>query len=102
MLQQILEGDADGSFVLCAEVGVLAEFGVIGCYRFVRGFDVKHLFSSRIWLCYENYNVSWRKLQARLFEADFLHLVNPVNPAPVNPAARITTDCLILDILNIL
>ena len=49
VLQQILEGDADGSFVLCAEVGILAEFGVVGCYRFVRGFDVKHAFSSKTW-----------------------------------------------------
>jgi len=63
VLQQILEGDADGSFVLCAEVGVLAEFGVIGCYRFVCGFDVKHLFSSRMWLCYENDSILREQLQ---------------------------------------
>ena len=66
VLQEVLEGDADGSFMLCAEVGKLLEFGVIVLNRFVCGFDVKHAFSARMWLCYANYNVNLQKLQAKI------------------------------------
>ena len=46
VLQERLEGDANGTFVLRAEFCELFQFGVIVFYGFVRGFDVEHRFSS--------------------------------------------------------
>ena len=46
VLQERLEGDADGTFMLRAEFRELFEFGVVVFYRFVRGFDVEHCFFS--------------------------------------------------------
>ena len=38
------KADADGPFLLRAEFRELLEFGVVGFYRFVCGFDVEHRF----------------------------------------------------------
>ena len=46
VLQECLEGDADGTFMLRAEFGELFEFGVVVFYGFVCGFDVEHCFPS--------------------------------------------------------
>ena len=46
VLQERLEGDADGTFMLRAEFRELFEFGVIIFYRFMCRFEVEHCFSS--------------------------------------------------------